>query len=115
MFLEATETERLKVIGTPPTKTPELYEHYLPYAMVLGVEEAWTQQFTAVFAELTRENKPYHPLWYTGSRWSSRSFGRGFHSALTTARLPQAPGRSSGAGGRGFSGGGGGGGGGRGR
>ena len=24
MFLSTTETERLKVIGTPPTKTPEL-------------------------------------------------------------------------------------------
>jgi len=114
MFLEAAESERLKVIGTPPTKTPELYEHYLPYAMVLGVEEAWTSQFTPLFAELAEQHTPYTPLWYTGSRWNSRSFGRGFDAALK-ASLPSAPGSSSGAGGSGFSGGGGGGGGIRGR
>ncbi len=114
LFLETTEIERLKIIGTPPIKTPELYEHYLPYAMALGIEEAWTQQFTPLFTRLAQENKPYKPLWYTGSRWNSRSFSRGFSTALN-ASLPQAPGWSSGAKGAGFSGGGGGGGGGRGR
>lgn len=29
------EIDRMKVIGTPPTKTPELYEKYLPYALPL--------------------------------------------------------------------------------
>jgi uncharacterized membrane protein YgcG len=114
IFLETTETERLKIIGTPPVKTPELYEHYLPYAMVLGVEEAWTRQFTPLFTRLAQEHKPYQPLWYTGSRWNSRLFSRGFSTAVN-ASLPKAPGRSSGSGGAGFSGGGGGGGGGRGR
>jgi hypothetical protein len=114
MFLEATESERLKVIGTPPTKTPELYEHYLPYAMVLGVEHAWTSQFTPIFARMAEQGTPYAPLWYSGSRWNSYTFTHGI-SASVQSSLPSAPGSSSGAGGSGFSGGGGGGGGGRGR
>jgi uncharacterized membrane protein YgcG len=114
MFLEATETERLKVIGTPPTKTPELYEHYLPYAMVLGVEHAWTSQFTSMFARMAEQGTPYIPLWYSGSRWNSYAFTHGMSTSIQSS-LPSAPGSSSGAGGRGFSGGGGGGGGGRGR
>lgn len=114
MFLETTETERLKIIGTPPTKTPELYEHYLPYAMALGVEEAWTRQFTPLFAKLADQGTPYRPRWYSGPRWNSYAFARGISSSIKTS-LPRAPGRSSGSGGKGFSGGGGGGGGGRGR
>lgn len=114
MFLETTETERLKIIGTPPTKTPELYEHYLPYAMALGVEEAWTRQFTPLFTKLAEQGTPYRPRWYSGSRWNSYAFARGISSSVRSS-LPRAPGRSSGSGGKGFSGGGGGGGGVRGR
>ncbi len=114
MYLEAAETERIKIIGTPPTKTPELYETYLPYAMVLGVEEQWSRQFAPIFERLEREGHPYVPLWYHGNHFPSNvfasQFGSSFNSAIASATTP--PGRSSGFGGSGGSGGGGGGGGG---
>ena len=116
LFLGTTETERLKVIGTPPVKTPELYEKYLPYAMALGVEDAWTQQFTPVFARLAKEKTPYHPRWYRGGLYKasdiggfSRSLNSGLSNTITASS--RVPGSSSGSGGRGSSGGGGGGGG----
>jgi uncharacterized membrane protein len=67
MFLEATEKERLKIIGTPPTKTPELYEKYLPYAIALNVEEQWSRQFAPLFAELEKQGTPYLAAWYIGT------------------------------------------------
>jgi uncharacterized membrane protein len=29
----------------PPEKTPELLERYLPYALALGVQQEWAEQF----------------------------------------------------------------------
>ncbi len=118
MYLSTVEAERMKVIGSPPTKTPELYEKYLPYAMALGVDAQWTLQFDRVFAELARQGHAYVPGWYMGrGRFYSHDFSSSLHSSLTTAisSSTRAPGSSSGSGGRGFSGGGGGGGGGGGR
>lgn len=66
LFLTTTEKERMKIIGTPPTKTPELYEKYLPYAMALGVEDQWNKQFTPVFEQLKQEGHAYIPIWYVG-------------------------------------------------
>lgn len=117
LFLTTAETERMKVIGTPPTKTPELYEKYLPYAMALGVEDQWTRQFTPIFEKLTRRGKPYQPVWYHGPgayAFNVGAFSSDLNSSLTRAisSSVQAPGSSSGSGGGGSSGGGGGGGGG---
>jgi uncharacterized membrane protein YgcG len=119
MFLQATESERLKVIGTPPTKTPQLYEKYLPYAMALGVEQAWSKQFAPVFAQLEREGVVYVPIWYRGRKFSSfdstafaSDLKSSFGSSISASSAP--PGSRSGFGG-GSSGGGGGGGGGGGR
>lgn len=114
LYLTTTELERMKIIGTPPTKTPELYEKYLPYAMALGVEKQWTHQFASVFEKLEREGHPYAPIWYVGRPFRADYFGQEmastFSNAIASASTP--PGRSSGTGGRGSSGGGGGGGGG---
>lgn len=114
MYLTTAETERMKIIGTPPTRTPELYEKYLPYAMALGVEEQWTQQFAPLFEKMAHEGRAYIPYWYTGRSFRAESFGSelrsSFQSAISSASAP--PGSSSGSGGRGSSGGGGGGGGG---
>lgn len=122
LFLQTTETERLKIIGTPPTKTPELYEKYLPYAVTLGVEEAWSKQFAPIFKTLTEQGHPYQPLWYSGSyAFDSLYFTRGFTSRMhvasatslsssTISSSSSAPGSSSGRGGGGSYGGGGGGG-----
>jgi uncharacterized membrane protein len=118
LFLATTETERLKVVGTPPTKTPELYETYLPYAIALGVESLWSAQFAPIFARYEQEGHPYIPVWYVGSRpfraygvsGFAQNFSSAFSSAIASSAVP--PGSSSGRGGRGSSGGGGGGGGG---
>jgi len=117
LFLATTETDRLKVIGTPPTKTPQLWEKYLPYAIALCVEQQWSAQFAPVFARLEQEGTPYTPVWYVGpGRFrtaEAATFASGlrqsFNTAITSAST--SPGRSSGAGGRGSAGGGGGGGG----
>lgn len=109
MFLETTEKERLKIIGTPPTKTPELYETYLPYAIALGVEDAWTQQFAPVFEQMKAQGIDYVPMWYVGHgrRFTPQSFSHSFASSVRPVVSS-----SSGFGSRGSSGGGRGGGGG---
>lgn len=115
MFLVTTEEERLKIIGTPPTKTPELYEKYLPYAIALGVEKQWTVQFAPMFEEMRAQGHPYVFIWYNGNFHSFSSST--FASTITSSSKPissatDRPGSSSGTGGSGSSGGGGGGGGG---
>lgn len=123
MFLQTTETERLKMIGTPPTKTPELFETYLPYAMVLGVDKQWTQQFAPIFAKFASEDRHYQPHWITGITIDSLSLGAftsEINSSLTSvfastakriSSSTYAPGTYTSSGGRGSSGSGGGGGG----
>lgn len=125
MFLSVTETERLKIIGTPPTKTPELFEHYLPYAIALNVEEQWSKQFVPVFDSLMKAGVSYTPTWYHSSRpfspldlaFLSMGLSRSLNESMSTqdsnsiSSSSNRPGSSSGSGGRGYSGGGGGGGG----
>ena len=119
MFLEATEVERMKIIGTPPERTPELYEKYLPYVMALGVERAWVQQFAPLFVQWQLEGRSYRPHWYISDYsgpfyFNSSSFASSINSSATPpiSSSGRSPGGSSGFGGRGSSGGGGGGGGG---
>ncbi len=116
MFLAAVEKERLNFLN-PPGKTPELFEKYLPYALALGVEQAWSEQFSKVLAAAGKAGGGYTPAWYYGADWNSFSSGN-FASSLgnslssAIASSSTAPGSSSGGGGGGSSGGGGGGGGG---
>lgn len=98
LFLAATETDRMDMIGTPPTKTPELYEKYLPYAIALGVEKQWTQQFASVFAQLEKQGVQYHPIWYHGGSFSNFS-PTTFTSQISNSM--QSASSSSGGGGRG--------------
>lgn len=116
MFLSATEKDRLNLLN-PPEKTPELFEKYLPYALALGVEQKWAEQFTDVFARVSQQGTGYSPVWYMGPSWRSfdtrgfaHSLESGFSGAIASSAV--APGSSSGFGGGGGSGGGGGGGGG---
>jgi uncharacterized membrane protein YgcG len=119
MFLEATETERLNLMGAPD-RTPEQYEQYLPYAIALDVEKPWSKQFAPVFEKLSTEGHPYVPLWYigpTGRMFDAQAMSNSLNSTLSTFSQPissssSAPGSRSGFGGGGSSGGGGGGGGG---
>ena len=101
----------------PKGKCPELFEQYLPYALALGVEQKWGEQFSDVLAKAQSSGETYSPRWYNGSRWHSSniddfssSLGSAFTSAIASSST--APGSSSGSGGGGSSGGGGGGGGG---
>lgn len=119
LYLETAETERLTIIGTPPTRTPELYETYLPYAIALGVEKQWSSQFTPVFERLAQEHHPYQPVWFGGPFYHHGFDPVAFSSQMSnfsqSLNIPvqTSPTRvSSGMGGGGFSGGGRGGGGG---
>ncbi len=126
MYLGTTEKEFLQQM-LPPDQTPELFEKYLPYAVALGVEQAWAEQFTEVLSRAARgtdDRQGYQPAWYHGTGWraaSAGTFASGLGSSLggAIASSSTAPGTSSGSsgfsgggGGGGFSGGGGGGGGG---
>ncbi|MEM3609478.1 MAG: DUF2207 domain-containing protein [Candidatus Anstonellales archaeon] len=54
-FLAVTETDRIKFFNAPELK-PEKFEEYLPYAMVLGVENEWAQKFVKIYTT--------SPTWY---------------------------------------------------
>jgi len=117
-FLVTTEKDRLEVLH-PPHVTPEMFEKYLPYAIALDAENAWSRKFEAEVAEAGAmpQTTSYAPRWYSGhsfSRLGTAGFASAIGSAVAgaTAAAATAPGRSSGSGGGGFSGGGGGGGGG---
>ena len=120
MFLGATEGDRLRRM-VPADRTPELYEKYLPYALALDVEQAWTEQFADVLSAAMRpDGGGYRPGWYSGSLFDSTkigSFAGEVGSSLgnaisSSATAPGSRSGSSGGGGGGSSGGGGGGGGG---
>jgi len=115
-YLEVAEKDELD-LRNPPDKTPQLFEAYLPYALALGVEQAWAEKFSAVLAAIRGpDGRPYQPGWYSG-RWDGAdiratvgSVSSELGSAISSSVRP--PGSSSGGGGGGSSGGGGGGGGG---
>jgi hypothetical protein len=118
-FLSAVDGDRLNR-AMPPEKTPEIFEKFLPYALALDVEQAWTEKFSAVLNGTQaggQDTAAYSPSWYSGSAWHSLGAG-GFVSSLSgsfsgaISSSSSAPGSSSGGGGGGGSGGGGGGGGG---
>jgi len=109
-FLSVTEQDRMNFFN-PPEKTPELFERYLPYALALGVENQWAEQFAEVFARQDMAGKS--PLWYSGSIYGLSmlsDFNSSLSSSVASSVTP--PGRSSGFGGGGGGSGGGGGGGG---
>jgi hypothetical protein len=119
MFLGKVEGDRLNRVN-PPTQTPEAFEKFLPYALALGVEQAWAEKFSSVIGGASqtpgRTGGTYSPAWYSGADWNSMgasgfagAMGGAFSSAISSSAA--APG-SSGGGGGGSGGGGGGGGGG---
>lgn len=119
MYLNAAEKPQIQQMN-PPGLTPELFEKFLPYAIALGVGEAWGKSFEKSLAVMERSSgrsMGYSPAWYAGSAFSagamggfSKGLGRTFSNVLNNSAA--APGSKSGSGGGGRSGGGGGGGGG---
>ncbi|MEE8535515.1 MAG: hypothetical protein V3S45_05670, partial [Kiloniellales bacterium] len=118
-YLSVAEKDRMNLLN-PPELTPKLFEKFLPYALALDVEQAWSEQFSDVLARAGQSpgsaGHGYSPRWYHG-RGGFRSggdlasaLGGSFAGAVASASA--APGSSSGSGGGGSVGGGGGGGGG---
>ena len=115
-YLEIAEKDEMN-LRNPPDKTPELFERYLPFALALGVEQAWAERFARIFTGLRGpRDGQWQPAWYHGS-WNSANLGEttatlssNLGTAISSSVNP--PGSSSGSGGGGSSGGGGGGGGG---
>jgi uncharacterized membrane protein YgcG len=120
LYLNVAEKDRLEKLQGPdaayapksaePKKTVELFEKLLPYAMVLGVEKQWAEQFKDLYTT--------PPDWYSGN-WTAfnaaylaSSLNSGIGAAVNTAFSSPSSSSGSGFGGGGFSGGGGGGGGG---
>jgi uncharacterized membrane protein len=106
MFLAATEKDRLNVL-TPASRTPALFEKYLPYALALDVEQEWSEQFSDVLAQAAERRAGYSPAWYSGSSWRdlgasgfAASLGSSFSGAISSSST--APGSSSGGGGGGW-------------
>jgi uncharacterized membrane protein YgcG len=123
MFLKAVDGDRLNRMSVPPSVTPELFERFLPYALALGVEHAWAQQFAQVVGAAAgasgQSRSGYAPSWYSGvgiAAFSAAdftsSFSSSFSSAVSSASAPASSGSGSGGGGSSGGGGGGGGGGG---
>lgn len=120
LYLSVAEKDRMN-FHNPPDRTPEHFEEYLPYAIALGVENEWGEQFDNILsaASVDLEGSQSGYRWYRGSSYrsfSGRSFASSLNSSLGSAisSASTAPSSSSSGGfsGGGSSGGGGGGGGG---
>lgn len=120
LYLTVAEADRMK-FHNPPDRTFEHFEALLPYAVALGVETAWTNQF----AHLVAAGTMVAPVWYHGHHgggmWTPAalsSVSDGIASGISQtvnqgiSSIRSASSGSSGSFGGGFSGGGGGGGGG---
>ncbi|HRY60062.1 MAG TPA: DUF2207 domain-containing protein [Patescibacteria group bacterium] len=94
-----------------------IFERFLPYAMVFGIVDLWTRKMKEIYGENYFDN--YHPVWYVGAFnldngiFNVDSFTNQLNSISSSmsSSMSSSP-SSSGSGGGGFSGGGGGGGGG---
>lgn len=111
-FLKLTEKDKLKLTNAPELQ-PKLFEKFLPYAMVLGVEEQWAKRFENIYTTM--------PSWYADSSLSTFNSHAlvvslyGLNSSINSSIGASSGSHSSGfsgGGGGGFSGGGSGGGGG---
>ncbi len=103
-FLRYTKAEEYAILQ------PDIFEEYLAYAIIFGVEKQWLALFKEKFPEEYQRSQ-YHGHLSSFSTMSSRDFT----SSMTAPRSSSSGGGSSGSGGGGSSGGGSGGGGGGGR
>ncbi len=117
-FLRLTETDRLKLLNAPKLE-PQIFEKFLPYAMVLGVENEWAKQFEGIYqgSPIWYEDTVNHNLAFNALilNNSLNSFGSSFNKSFSVPANKYGSGFGGGGfGGGGFSGGGSGGGGGHG-
>ncbi|MFH1455216.1 MAG: DUF2207 domain-containing protein [bacterium] len=104
-YLNIAEKDRIN-FHNAPEKKPEIFEKFLPYAMIFGVEKAWAKEFEGIYTE--------PPKWYSDhnmSVFSAIAFTSSLNNFTTYSNnaISSSP---RGSGGGGSSGGGGGGGGG---
>ncbi len=112
LYMNTAEKDRLKMLQgvdrpyAEPSKTVELFEKLLPYAVALGVEKSWAKQFDGILTDL--------PSWYesnSASTFNVAYLASGITSA-TSSFSKSFESNSGSSGSSGSSGGGGGGGGG---
>lgn len=119
MYLDQAE-QRVYEELTPPEKTLELFEKYLPYAIALKVENSWAEKFDDILQKAIADG--YQPTYYLGTSGGLNSFSMysmsheissGLSSSVSSASTPpsSSDGGSDGGGSSGGGGGGGGGGG----
>ena len=115
-YLGVAEKQELDARYRPESR-PELFAAYLPYALALGVGNAWAQRFADALTPT--QMQAARPEWYVGGSDGfeaagfagfSRDLSSGLGGAIASSSV--APGSSSGSGGGSGGGGGGGGGGG---
>ena len=112
MYLSAAEEEQLKFFNSPKMN-PEIFEKFLPFAMVLGADKIWGEKFDNMLKSASIQNTTYNSSWYSGSHLSPALFSSSLNSSFShSIQSASTPPSSSGSGGGGSSGGGGGGGGG---
>lgn len=102
-FLSVTEKDRLAFHNAPAIK-PEMFHAFLPYAIALGVEEKWAEQFKGLNIP-----DPEYVAGYHGSM-NSLIFLHAMHGFESSMAKTFTPPSSAGSGGSGFGGGGSGGG-----
>jgi hypothetical protein len=106
LYLSVVEKDRLKFTDAP-AKTPERFNKLLPYAIALGVEKEWAQQFEGI--DVAPQSN-----WYAGSYagWTALALASdlssGFSSSVGSSFVSTSGGASGGSAGGGFGGGGGG-------
>ncbi len=98
-FISTVETDRLKRMYKDE-ELPEVFERFLPYAVIFGEEKRWGRAFDPIFL-----SSGYSPGWYHGTdSFKASDFSQSISSSMASATS----GGGSGAGGGGGGGGGGG-------
>lgn len=108
-YLDIAEKDRIK-FHNAPEKKPEVFEKFLPYAMVFGLEKEWAKEFEGIYTQPSgwysdRSMRTFSAVAFAGSM-------KGFSDYSSRAISSSPSSSGSGSGGGGSSGGGGGGGGG---
>ncbi len=101
LYLETAEKDRMNMLN-PPELTPKLFEELFPYAIALGVEINWGEQF-----EKTLELAKYNPEWYQGDgNFYNRPtlFLSSFNDSVSSSSTDPTPSSSSSSGSSGSSG-----------
>ncbi len=100
LYMKAAEEQRLKLLN-PPEKTSAHYEALLPYAVALGLENQWAEQFVTQLNtkdDQTSTTLNYQPGWFTAEHPSTTftssampRFSHGLSSTLrSAATIPSA-------------------------